>query len=94
MKEYYPCCDPNRPVCRQYINQGDCRQGIKCRFYHPIFVTPTIIKKAAREPGHCYCGAPQKKLLNKRSYNVDEDKETPTFFVVCGRTGKSMRRCM
>lgn len=91
---YYPCNDPDKPVCRQFVNQTNCRQKQRCRFYHPPIITSIIKKKASRELGCCYCGAFQKKLLNKRGYRVGEDSDVPIFFVVCGRTGKSMRRCM
>ena len=91
---YYPCHDPEKPVCRQFVNQGKCRKQKRCRFYHPAVITSSIQKKAKREPGHCFCGAYQRRLLNTRNYRVDEDGTSPTFFVVCGRTGRSMKRCM
>lgn len=92
--EYRPCNDPTKPVCRSFVNQGICRLRDGCRFYHPPHLTKTIKKKARREPGLCYCGAPQKKLVNKRQYRPGEDDAMPIFYVVCSRTGKSMRRCM
>ena len=91
---YYPCNDASKPICRQFVNQAKCRRKQKCRFYHPPVITRIIKRKATRELGFCYCGALQKKLLNKRAYRVGEDDDIPIFFVVCGRTGKSMRRCL
>ena len=91
----YPCDDPNRPVCRQFINQGKCQRRHHCGFYHPKTITPVIKKKARRELGHCYCGSPQRTVISGRNARVDEDGIShPTFFIVCSRTGKSMRKCM
>lgn len=93
-QKYYACHDMLRPVCRQFVNQGRCSRNLKCRFYHPPKVTKTIKRLASREPGHCFCGAPQRILLNKKGFQVGESEEIPTFFAVCGRTGRSMRKCM
>jgi hypothetical protein len=88
---YYPCFDKRQPVCRQYVNQQWCRKRLRCNFYHPLIITPTIKKKATRKLGHCYCGAPQKCLMNRKLLRKPED---PTFFVVCSRTRRSMKKCL
>lgn len=92
----YPCNDPNRPVCRQFVNQGKCNKRNHCTFYHPKTLTPIIKKKARRELGHCYCGAPQKTIISGRTWRgSDEDGEMrPNFFIICGKTGKSMKKCL
>ena len=90
---YYPCFDAKRPVCRQHVNQNRCRKGLKCNFYHPMDITPVIKKKATREFGFCYCGAVQKRLMNKRPFK-HHNEDTPLFFVVCSRTYRSMNRCL
>lgn len=89
-EKYYASEDPSRPICRQFVNQGKCPKRRHCQFYHPKVITHTITKQAKRELGHCYCGAPQKTIISYQ--RSQEDK--PNFFVVCGRTGRSMRRCM
>lgn len=88
---YLPCNDINQPVCRQHVNQGYCRRGNKCRFYHPKIINTTIKKKAERKLGYCYCGHPLKKLVNSR-YVVNDNK--PLFFMVCSRSGRSISNCM
>lgn len=94
--KYYACEDPNRPICRQYVNQGHCRRNNRCNFYHPKVMTRLIEKKAKREPGHCYCGSFQKTIIGNTTYRLEDgiNASKPTFFVVCSRTGKSMRKCM
>jgi len=95
--KYYPSEDPNRPICRGYVNQGKCHKRKQCNFYHPKVITPIIKKKAKREPGHCYCNALQRTIINNRSYRLSTDGtglSQPMFFVVCSSTGKSMRKCM
>jgi hypothetical protein len=94
VQEYYPCEDPNNPVCRYFVNQNKCKKDKKCRFYHPPIITPIIRKEATREIGKCYCGANQKHVVNKKNYSPTEDINTPTFFVLCGRTGRSMKLCI
>lgn len=91
---YYPCKDSSKPVCRQFVNQGKCRKHLKCRFYHPPVITPTIRKKATRNPGYCYCGSMLKYITNSRPYHRSDDKDTPTFFTVCSRTCRSIGKCM
>jgi len=93
IEPYYPCNDPSKPLCRRYVKQGKCRSNKGCRFYHPQIITPVIKRKTTRELGHCFCGALQKRLINKRVYRIGEDDNTPTFFVVCGKTRRSMNRC-
>ena len=92
----YPCNDPNRPICRQFVNQGKCNKRHHCTFYHPKVVSPIMKKKAQRELGYCYCGSHQKKVISGRTWSAsDEDGERrPTFFILCGRTGKSMKKCL
>src|SRR5579864_2261337 len=87
---YYRCNDARLPVCREFVNQGRCRRGKKCRFYHPVKITPIIKKQTQRALGCCYCGAPQKCVMNTRSYRVGEDDSIPTFYVICSRTKRSM----
>lgn len=91
---YYACNDPLNPICRQFVNQGTCRRRSNCRFYHPRVITDIIRRKAGRELGHCYCGSLQRKLINRRAFNIRDNERCPIFFVVCGRTGRSMKRCM
>jgi hypothetical protein len=82
----------NSPICRQFVNQGKCRWQKKCHFYHPKIITPIIKKKTQRKLGCCYCGSLQRRFLNKRGHHIGDD--IPTFFVVCSRTGRSMKLCM
>lgn len=92
---YHACDDDNNPVCRQFVNQGQCRKRKRCCFYHPPEITDTVIRNATRELGYCYCGAIQKRIINNRSRRTNRDGETsPMFFVICSRTGRSMKRCM
>lgn len=93
-ESYRPCKDDKNPICRNFINRGKCKKGNRCRFYHPEIITESIKKKAKREPGCCYCGARQRTFVNNRLYRQDEGNTFTTFFVVCGRTGKSMKKCM
>ena len=80
------------PICREFVNTGICTRRGKCRFHHPVHITKSIKKQATRQPGQCYCGASQRCLVNSRRSRDDEDR--PVFFVVCGKTGKSMKKCM
>ena len=92
---YHPCDDNTKPICRQFVNQGNCRKRKRCYFYHPKVITPIIIKKATRQLGYCYCGSPQKRIINQRSIRYRGDDDTvPMFFVVCSNTGRSMKLCM
>lgn len=64
-------------------------------FYHPEVVTPTITQQARRQLGHCYCGSLRKRVINYRALRSrDSDDFFPPFFVVCSRTGRSMKLCM
>jgi hypothetical protein len=81
----------NSLLCRQFVNTGSCPRRNKCRFHHPQLITETIKKRAIREPGRCYCGAKQKTLVNNRKSRNTDDL---TFFVVCSRTMKSMKKCI
>ena len=87
-----PCDDPTRPLCRQYVNHGECRKRKRCDFYHPEIITPVITKQTKRKLKHCYCGAPQRCIV--RTNRSDPTKGDVNFFVVCSRTGRSMKRCM
>lgn len=94
-----PCKDPSRPLCRDYYRH-QCRKGNECLFYHPSKITSNIRKEYRRERGHCYCGAKSMTLMNKSrfmsSLPTDTDSTSynkPNFFIVCGRTKKSMKRC-
>ena len=91
---YYPCNDPQNPPCRQFVNQGTCRKRLKCRFYHPPIITSIIKRKTSRELGHCFCGSKQRKLLSKKNFTIKDGERCPIFFIVCGRTGRSMKLCM
>ena len=91
---YYACEDPANPVCRDFVNQGSCRRDSRCRFYHPPIITTIIRRKATRDIGCCYCGAAQKRVINKRPFRIGEDGSIPIFYVVCSRTRRSMRSCM
>lgn len=95
-EKYYPCDDPNRPICRQFVNQGGCHKRKRCHFYHPKVITHVIQKKASRELGHCYCGAAQKTIIRFQPGRPRTRADDPgtQFFVVCARTGRSMRNCM
>ena len=90
-----PCNNPDNLICRQYVNQGNCRKRKRCSFYHPEVITPIVVKQARRELGHCYCGSFQRRIINQRAFrNPDPDNSIPRFFAVCSRTGRSMRHCM
>jgi len=90
---YYACKDSNRPVCRQFINQGKCHYHNKCKFYHPEVISPIIKRKATRKLGYCFCGSSQRCVINNRHYRAGEN-DNIVFFVVCSQTGRSMRYCM
>lgn len=75
------------PICRAYVNCGFCKYQDKCKFYHPQIITKIIKRKAQRELGYCFCGAPQKCIMYKNTLDI-------TFYMVCSRTGKSMKRCI
>jgi hypothetical protein len=90
-QKYRACDDPNRPACRDFVNQGKCHRRHHCKFYHPKVVTREITKRTKRDLGHCYCGATQKTIM---VFKRNEDGMTQHFFRVCGRTGKSMTKCM
>lgn len=93
--KYYACNDPNRPICRAYVNQSKCNRNNHCNFYHPRVITQMIKKKARREPGFCYCGSLQRTIIANRVFRrSDEDDAPPTFFIICSRTGKSMKKCI
>ena len=87
---YLACNDQLRPVCKRFV-RNQCRQGIKCAFYHPKPITPILKAKGLRELGKCYCGYGQKTVINKKTFRFREDDFI--FFKVCGRTGKSMNIC-
>ena len=88
-----PVNDPSRPICRSFI-RDKCTKKNMCLFFHPIEITPTVRKKVTREIGRCYCGAHQITMMNRTRRRTDEDDEAPLFFVVCGKTRRSMKRCM
>ena len=91
-----PTDDSSRATCRYFI-RGKCHRGERCRFYHPRSsdITPAIKKRAFKELGKCYCGACQITLVNKTPWRgSSDDRDSPLFFVVCGRTRKSTKRCM
>jgi hypothetical protein len=91
--DYLACEDKSRPTCRHFL-RGKCSYGLKCRFYHPAIITPVLERESTREFGFCYCGALQRTLINKRLYVLGESSDIPTFFIVCSKTGKSMRHCL
>jgi hypothetical protein len=91
-----------RPVlCRDYYTRKlknkdimECSAGNKCQLEHPKEITPAISKEYERKTGFCYCGASLKTLMNRRFCQRNTDHSTPSlFFVVCGRTRKSIQRC-
>lgn len=90
MVNIIPVDDPSKPICRYFV-KSRCKRGRKCRFYHPKKITPIITRKATKKLGYCYCGAKQITLVNKSLWKEDDEK---IFFVVCGRTRKSIKRCM
>jgi hypothetical protein len=84
----------NGTICRRFIN-GKCKNGSKCRFFHPNkrqINTIPVQKEIKREPGYCYCGSHLRTTLNKRPLDMRSDR-SPTFFIVCSKTGKSIRKC-
>lgn len=91
---YYPCNDSDNPVCREYVNQGNCHNKQRCRFYHPKRVTMKIRKKAKRAAGFCYCGYSLQCLVSSRTSRTGRRDSDPIFFSVCSRTKKSMKKCL
>ena len=87
-----------RSLCRRYthsrINHSSlkCHKGETCRFYHPPEVTASVQEDYQRESGRCYCGAALRTIMNGRPLSA-HDTEVKPFFVVCGRTYRSIRRC-
>lgn len=77
-----------KTLCRRFY-RGQCKKGNQCNFFHPKKITKNVTKEYNRESGHCYCGAVQKTIPN----NHRKDDEDPYFYVICSRTGRSMRRC-
>ncbi len=87
--------DSDRPICRHYVKHGKCPKGKRCNLYHPKVITSIHKKKVKRDPGHCYCGATQKCIISNRTKRLNEDNEiVPNFFMICSKTGKSMKNCM
>ena len=80
------------PICRDWVLKGNCKRGNRCRFRHPVPVGIEAKRRATRPIGRCFCGAPQACFVRK--IYRDESDDRPTFYIVCGRTKKSMRRCM
>lgn len=93
-EELLPCFDQRRAICRTHVNTGICKKGKKCPFFHPKNITPVIKAKAKREFGFCYCGAIQKHIMSSKRINIVNDEIRPAFFVVCSRTGKSIKNCL
>lgn len=92
-----PYKDPSRPLCRDHYRKK-CRRGKECLFYHPSKLTTNIRKEYKRDRGHCYCGSKTITLMNKSRIRVNlptdsQEYNKPNFFIVCGRTRKSMKRC-
>ena len=88
-----PCENPDRPLCRFFYDKK-CRRGDRCRFYHPLAITPAITKERKRKSGFCYCGSYLKTVISRTRTQVgSEDDEYPLFIVVCMKTGRSMKRC-
>ena len=80
--------DPTRPICKRWLS-GKCLK--KCLFYHPPIIDAYHIKHCKRQSRRCFCGALQKSILNRRALH---DEDAPLYYVVCGRTRRSMKRCM
>lgn len=75
------------PVCRSFVKTGECIHKARCKFKHPNPITQKDRQEADREIGRCHCGSGQRIVISNR---YDE----PMFFVVCARTGKSMKKCI
>ena len=81
----------NKKLCRKYY-YGNCKYGEKCKFYHPEIITPPIKSEIDRKSQHCYCGNKLKTIIK---YSKEEEgDDTNSFFIICAKTGKSMRKCM
>jgi len=87
IQKYHACNDPNRPVCRAFVNQGVCYKRWNCMFYHPKVITRNIKQNARREPGYCYCGSILRTIIRGRR---DEKLQ---YFVICSATSRSIKRC-
>ena len=70
--------------CKAFV-AGKCKKKSACTFVHPREISNNVLEQTTRKLGFCYCGTPQRKIVSK-------DIEKP-FFVACGKTGRSMRRC-
>ena len=92
MPSQKPCDNPNRPLCR-YFYDKKCRRGDRCRFYHPLSITPAITKERTRKLGMCYCGSYLKTVVNRTPIRRIEEDDHPLCIMVCGKTGRSMKRC-
>lgn len=86
-----PINDSSRPTCRHYV-RSICWRGEDCRFYHPPKNIPPVQLEISRQRGKCFCGSTFAVIPNKRRL-TDENVDEPNFFVVCGRTKRSMKRC-
>lgn len=82
-----------RSLCRRYY--GYLLEGVhkkcpkRCRFAHPEAVSVQSTQEYNRKLGFCYCGA---SLTTIVKHSIDRDAD-PTFFMVCGRTRKAIKRC-
>jgi hypothetical protein len=86
--------DTEIPICREFVNQGNCRKRKQCYFNHPQEITSSVVKKATRQLGYCYCGAPQKRIIINYGHKFHRNNNHPMFFVVCSRTNRSLKRCL
>jgi len=82
-----------KKLCRHYYsrllkgNRQNCPKT--CPFNHPLHVELKHTKEYNRQLGHCYCGAELKTIMCKKRSNETQ----PLFFVVCGKTSRSIYRC-
>jgi hypothetical protein len=82
------------PLC-SYFMHGKCKKGDNCRLFHPpqnMIGTSYVQKEFKRESGQCYCGSYLRTVLNRNPMRRT-DEDSPTFYMVCSRTGKSMKKC-
>ena len=79
-------------ICKYYIN-NTCKYGKKCLLYHPKpnqLKSPRVQKEIKRKSGCCYCGSYLRIVLNRNKI-LEKDSR---FFMVCAKSGRSMKKCM
>lgn len=92
----------SKPLCRSYYkrklagaNINRCSQGKICKFDHPASISSAHTSDFNRELRRCYCGSELKTIISSQPpiYNQSGEDVSSIFFVVCGRTRKSIKRC-